>query len=189
MAYPFVLGVQSDAEGCLHPGGLAYYDKDLFCAGLYANCDIGLLKELGSSPSNSFAVPAAVAQINTWKNEGKHIDAELHILKTYPAYGMKEEISFKKKTGLYRELPLAVLYASGEEDVYAVCQTAMDHSYSEYDVQSSALCSIDAKTDVRFRKLESVREVKQDLLFMECCYKRDLIFLVIKEEERGHVMM
>ncbi|NBI88227.1 hypothetical protein D3Z47_19365 [Lachnospiraceae bacterium] len=188
-AYPFVAGVQSDTINCLHPGGLAYNNGDLFYAGLYANCNIGLLKELGCPPSNSFAVPAAAAQFNTWKNEGKYIKEEIQNLKPYPVRGAEGDILLKKKMGLYRELPLVVVYALGEEDTYAACQETMDKLYSKYDVQSTALCSMEAKLDVRFRKIESVKGLKQELLFMECCYKTDLIFLAIEKNIRELVMM
>ena len=97
-AYPFVTGVQSDMENRLAPGGLAYQPEDLFGAGLYANCGTGLLNELGCIPSNSFAVPAAAARMNTWKNEGKDIKAELLALEAYPARRMEEEITFKRQT-------------------------------------------------------------------------------------------
>ena len=55
-------------------------------------------------------------------------------------------------------------------------------------VQAAALCSMDAGTDVRFRKRSLDVDFKQELLFMECCYKTDLFFLVIEKEERDHVM-
>ena len=187
-AYPFVTGVQSDIRNCLRAGELAYHDRDLFFAGLYANCNIRLLEELGCPPSNSFAVPVAAARMNTWKNEGKHIDTELHHLKPYPACGIEEEFFFKRGMGLYRELPLAVLYALGEEDVYAACQAAMDTLYSKYGVQSCALCSMDAGVDVRFRKMEPGGDLKRELLFVECCYKTDLIFFAVRKDGRDRVM-
>lgn len=187
-AYPFVAGVQSDMKDFLNPGELAYKKQDLFYAGLYANCNIGLLKEFGCSPSNSFAVPAAAAKINDWKNQGKHIATEIQNLNPYPAYGIKEEIFFKRGLGFCRELPLAVLYASEKENVYASCQRAMDRLYAKYQVQSAALCSKEDGEDVRFRKRDATVELKQELLFVECCYKTDLIFLMIEKRERNQVM-
>ena len=187
-AYPFVTGVQSDMKNCLAPGGLANQREDLFGAGVYANCETGILKELGCTPSNSFAVPVAAARMNTWKNEGKDVKTELLALEPYPVCGIEEEISFKRQAGLYRELPLAVLYALDGEDSYAACRAAMDRLHGRYGVQASALCSMDAGADVRFRKRRPEGDFKQELLFMECCYKTDLVFLVIEKEERDHVM-
>ena len=187
-AYPFVAGVQSDMKNCLYPGELAYKEKDLFYAGLYANCNIELLEEFGCPPSNSFAVPTAAAKINEWKNQGKHIATEIRNLRPYPARGIKEEIFFKRELDLCRELPLAVLYASEGENVYEVCQAAMDRLHAKYQVQSSALCGMEKGEDVRFRKWKAVEGLKQDLLFMECCYKTDLIFLIIEKQERDEVI-
>ncbi len=187
-AYPFVAGVQSDVKSRLNPGELAYQEKDLFFAGLYANCDIGLLEEWGCSPSNSFAVPAAAAKMNEWLNQRKPIKTEIKNLKLYPAYTMKEEIFFKREMNLYKELPLAVFYASENENVYESCQKTMDKLYVKYQVQSAALCSKENGEDVRFRKREDARGLKQELLFMECCYKADLIFLIIEKRERHQVM-
>ena len=187
-AYPFVTGVQSDTKNCLHPGELAYDETDLFCAGLYANCNTTLLAELGCAPSNSFAVPVAAARMHSWINEGKQVDKEILKLRPYPARNIGEEISFKKGVGLYRELPLAVLISDKENEAYAACRAAMDTLYGKYQVQSAALCGRDAGTDIRFRKRGFAGEWKQEILFMECCYKADLIFLLIKEEERDFVM-
>ena len=55
-------------------------------------------------------------------------------------------------------------------------------------MQSAALCSKENGEDVRFRKREDARGLKQELLFMECCYKADLIFLIIEKRERHQVM-
>lgn len=188
-SYPFVTGVQSDIKDCLAPGELAYNAIDLFGAGMYANCKIGLLFELSCVPSNSFAVPAAAARFNTWKNKGSHIEMELENLRPYPAYGIDEEITFKREQGFYKELPLAVFYVTKEADVYAVCQRAMDELYNKYFVQSSVLCNMKSGTDIRFRKLESIANLKQELLFMECCYKTDLLFLMVEEHNREQVRM
>ena len=187
-AYPFVTGVQSDVKNCLNPGELAYQKKDLFYAGVYANCDIGLLEELGCSPSNSFAVPAAAAKMNEWLNQQKHIKTEIRNLNPYPVYKMKEEIFFKREMKLYRELPLVIFYASENENVYESCQKTMDQLYEKYQVQSAALCGKENRKDVRFRKREAAGKLKQELLFMECCYKADLIFLIIEKRERNQVM-
>ncbi len=187
-AYPFVTGVQSDEKNCLHPGELAYDETDLFCAGLYANCDTTLLAELGCAPSNSFAVPAAAARMHDWINEGKQVGEELLRLRPYPAREIGEEISFKRGLGLYRELPLAVLVSAEEKEAYLACRAAMDALYAKYQVQSAALCSMDAGTDVRFRKRGFAGNWKQEILFMECCYKADLVFLVVSKEEQKFAM-
>lgn len=187
-AYPFVMGIQSDMKNCLNPGELAYNPRDLFGAGLYANCNIGLLLELGYTPSNSFAVPVAAACLNQWMNQGRHIITEIRNLKPYPAYTIEEEVFLKQKSGLFRELPLAVLYAMENENTYAVCRMAIDRLYNGYDVQSSALCSKDNGSDIRFQKMESIEKLKQEILFMECCYKTDFIFLIIEKRNKNKVL-
>lgn len=187
--YPFVVGVQLDRENTLNSGEIAYNEKDLFGAGLYANCNVELLKELGNEPSNSYAVPIVAARINTWKNQGKDIGTEIRNLKPYLACGMLEEVSFKRKLGMCREVPLAIIYASGDENLYEVCRVALDYLYDKYQVQASALCSMTIEDDVRFRKLESMKDLRDELLFMEYCYKTDLIFLIIKEQEGKEAML
>ena len=186
--YPFVLGVQSDEDNILSPGELAYNDKDLFCAGLYVNCKIPLLEDFGSMPSNSYAVPVVAARINDWKNQGKDIGEEIQRLQSYPVHGMLEEVAIKRKLGIRRNLPLAVLYASDNENSYEVCQRAFDRLHADYGVQATALCSMALGVDVRFRTTEVLKELKNEVLFMEYCYKTDLIFLIIRKKERDEVM-
>lgn len=188
-AYPFVVGVQSDWKDCLNPGELSYNENDIFYAGLYANCNISLLEKFGCSPSNSFATPAAAAKINDWRNSEKRITEKIRNLKPYPSSGMEEEIFIKKRLNLYKEKPFVVLYASENENVYAACQASMDKLYKRYCVQSSALCSMETGADVRFRKLESFGNMKRERLFMECCYKTDMIFLIIEKMERDKAVM
>lgn len=187
-SYPFVVGVQSDRKNRLSPGELAYRKGDAFFTEVYANCDIALLRQLHHSPSNSFAVPVAAAQINNWINQKKNIRDCLQQLRAYPAIGSGEYKKDFNMIAAMRELPIVAVYGSDDRNTYVICQRAMDQLYHKYRVQSSALCSIENGYDIRFRNVKSAGHMPDGLSFMEKHYKTDLIFIVIKEKERIKVL-
>lgn len=184
--YPFVAGVQADRGKVLQPGGLACKEEDAFLANIYANCDIELLRSFGHSPSNSFAVPVAAARINDWINQGLDVSEALRRLPAYPACGGQESYFWEKM--LRRDLPVVVISGTDDSRIYGICQGVMDELLGKSHVEAAALCSMDGEYDVRFRKLISVDDMMDELLFMEYHYKIDMIILAVRACEREAVL-
>lgn len=185
-SYPFVLGVQSDRKEYLMQGEVAYQRGNLFGAEIYANCNMELLKKMHCSPSNSFAVPVAAADINNWLNQKKDITEYLHQLKSYPIPYDKN--NFQSGTSMVRQdIPLIVIYSLDEKDIFTVCRDIMNILYDRYQVQTSALSSADTEYDIRFRKIDDSKCLLEALLFMEKHYKTDLIFVIVSEKERDEM--
>lgn len=182
-SYPFAVGVQSDPEGLLCPGELAYQSKDIFGAGLYANCDMQMLKKMGIFPSNSFAVPVAVARINEWVDNGMDVWQCIRQLKPYRQTARQQE-EFWERQDRIRDLPVVLVSGADGGAVYAACQKAMDCLYLQHEVQTCALCSMDGGLDIRFRKRNPLRTIDTELAFMESHYKTDLVFVAAAAEEK-----
>lgn len=181
--YPFVVGVQADRKNLLSPGEVAYRERDAFCANLYANCDIELLRHLGYAPSNSFAVPVAAARMNDWINRGEDIEKVFRRMRRYPERSGQEDVR-PWEGGLRRDIPLILMSGTDDGQVYRVCRAAMDELYRSFQVQAAAICSMEGDYDIRFRMAASAEGMCRELLFMEYHYKTDLIFLAVGEKER-----
>lgn len=180
--YPHVIGVQSDIKGLLSPGELAYNAGDPFDACLYSNCDFELLRKMRQYPSNSFAVPVAVAYINDLINKGgsiKEIKTQIQNLKTYPNNNAPEQ-TVKQTTS---DIPL-VFFAVKTIDL---CRDFMDCLYDKHFVQSSAIALFECPYDVRIKVNTDITRIRDDMRFMEHHYKTDLIFIVGAENQSEKV--
>lgn len=186
-SYPFVVGVQSDWKNSLCQGELAYHKEDALFAEVYANCNIDLLKQLHCAPSNSFAVPVAAGQVNNWMNQKGDVEECFRRLKPYFMSCRQDEFRQDGKTGLREDLPLIIIYGSDSRDTRTACQMTMNKLYDRYQVQTSALCSMETEYDIRFRRMETVEFILEELLFMEEHYRTDLIFIVLKDNEKNRV--
>lgn len=187
-AYPFVLGVQSDYGNVLSPGELAYCREDPYFANVYANCGIGLLRQLRCAPSNSFAVPVAAAKVNEWINRKQDVREAIESLRAYPGQreGKIPVPEWKQDSG--REVPLVWMRGRDMGWVYEVCRSVMDELYRRHQIQTSGLVSGMFGYDVRLRRLTAGEDLRRALLFMERHYKTDLIFLLAEQgqsEEGG----
>lgn len=185
--YPFVIGVQSDRANYLMPGELAYLKDDPLLANIYANCNFNFIKKLYCSPSNSLAVPVAAAFINNLLNQGKNIQQTLKELKPYNITREQENSFIHPVTYMAYDPPIIIVYGANLKHTYHTCQFVMDLLFSNYNVQSTGLCSIKVEYDIRFKTISSINNINDDLKFMECHYKTDLIFVVIRECERNKI--
>ena len=55
-------------------------------------------------------------------------------------------------------------------------------------MQACALCSLEMEYDIRFRRLNVTEPMIGELFFMEYHYKTDLIFIAVREHERGELL-
>lgn len=181
-SYPFVIGVQNDGDNCLTPGEIAYKHDEIFGTDLYANCDFEFLDDMGFVPSNSFAVPVAVAYINNlMKIENLTPEFVWEILRSLPEYptvtGSFEKAVTMKKTMASAEgrinLPCVYIRAEGNR----LCRDIMDWMLEEEDVQSCAVMAGVGEYDVRFAQYENNVPLPEQIQYMWLFYKTDIIFV------------
>lgn len=179
-SYPFVIGVRSDRENHLNPGEIAYSYEDLLYADIYANCNFDILRKIGHTPSNSFAVPVVAAKINDWINKNKNV---YNMLKQKKYYTIKSNTVDKEGQCLKVPnpmVPIVVIYDKDSKFVCYICREVMDSLFSKYEIEASCLSTLIEDYDVRFRKILSL---SNNLVFMQRHYKTDIIFISLNTSE------
>lgn len=179
-SYPFVIGVQSDRENRLKPGEVAYCYDDLLCTDVYANCDFDILRKIGCTPSNSFAVPVVDAKVNDWINGKKNVTDMLKQGKQYDCISNNTEKELRCLKIQNPSIPIVVIHSKDSKFVYNMCREVMDKLFSEYDIEASCLSSLADEYDVRARKITSL---SNDLLCMQRHYKTDIILISLNTSE------
>ncbi len=178
-SYPFVAGVQSDREGRLLPGEVAWYEADNYYANIYANCRLPVLQKYGCSPSNSLAVPVVAAYIHNMLRRGCNLQEAVRALKPYPAQSRKKTddgIPFAEKE---REVPVVLLVDGDVRRGTLFCEIILDQLLEKYGIEATALTSeMSERYDIRVRVFLSTLQIADDVYFMQTHYKTDLIFIV-----------
>lgn len=172
-SYPFVMGVQADRKGYLDSGELAYCKEDPLGAGFYASCDAKVLNELRYRPSNSFAVPVAVAWCSHIMEQGKDVEQEISNMSKYPGNSYTENTS---PWILETDTIPFILFSSLNPELS--CRTIMDILHKNFRVQATALSCVGASPDIRIRKIVNAEKIEEEVRFMEQHYKTDLIFIL-----------
>ena len=60
----------------------------------------------------------------------------------------------------------------------------MNSLFSSHQIQTSGLCCLSVKEDIRFKIIENMSNIEDSILFMEKYYKTDIIFVIVKWEDR-----
>ena len=86
---------------------------------------------------------------------------------------------------LYRsaEVPIILVYGEKECEIVKGACKAADQFFECYKVQATGISSVTMDYDIRFRKIGKLDDLEDELLFMNCHYKTDLIFVLVKKEE------
>ena len=179
-SYPFVVGVQSDREQYLHPGELAYQEGERLGAQVYANCMFDFVQQAHYMPSNSLAAPVTAAFICRQLGCGMNLEQVIGQLKSY-----EREQYRKDELLLYisAEVPIILVYGEKECEIVKGACKAADQFFECYKVQATGISSVTMDYDIRFRKIGKLDDLEDELLFMNCHYKTDLIFVLVKKEE------
>ena len=179
-SYPFVVGVQSDREQYLLPGELAYQEGERLGAQVYANCMFDFVRQAHYIPSNSLAAPVAAAYIGRQMDHGMSIEQMKQQLKPYKkVWNRKNELRSNRN----EEVPIILVFAKHEYEAARIAREAADRLFECHKVQATGISSVEMDYDIRFRRIGTMNDIEEELLFMNCHYKTDLIFVVAKKEE------
>lgn len=181
-SYPFAVGVLNDSLKQLDSGQIAYHPDPVFGTDAVANCDFDFLRELGHSPSNSFAVPVVTAYINKLLNSERLNASEVFArLKALPNYAggaalYQSAVEIKKLINRAKPKPPApYIYVQAPDNRF--CMELMDWLYDNEEAQCCALVANAGCYDVRCRVYDPALSMSQQLWRMEWFYKTDAVFV------------